>query len=69
MNEFWLMGAIIAFVVFVIFMILPATETKIIDLGFDLGDVFEHKATITIVIAIRILSFIISIGFLLLYLL
>lgn len=67
MNEFWLMGAILSFIVFVIFMILPATETKIIDFGFGIGDVWEYKVKIIIVIVIRILSFIMGIGFLLLY--
>ena len=67
MNEFWLIGAIFALIVFLIFLFIPAEETKIIDLGFGLGDVFESKVVRKIIWIFRILSLLAMIGFILLY--
>jgi hypothetical protein len=67
MNEFWLMGAIIAWIVFLIFMMLPATEERYIERTFDPEGDYIIKATIVWIWAIRILSLIIAVTFALLY--
>ena len=67
MNEFWLMGSIIAWIVFLIFMMLPATEERYIEMTFDPEDDYIIKATIVWVWAIRIVSLIAAITFALLY--
>ena len=70
MNEFWLMGSIIAWIVFLIFMMLPATEERYIEMPWNPGgDWIEGVEVITIlwIWAIRILSLIAAITFALLY--
>lgn len=70
MNEFWLIASILSFIAFGIFTILPAKETEIINFGFDSGaelDTFEKESIDITVIIFRVLSFIMTITFLLLY--
>ena len=67
MNYFWLMGAILAFIVFLIFMILPATRRIEIEMTFDpLGDWIEDIPIVWVWI-IRLVSLVLTIAFALLY--
>ena len=67
MNEFWIMGSILSFVVFLIFMILPATKKIEVERTFDPEGDYIETITIVWVWVIRALSFLMAVGFLLLY--
>jgi hypothetical protein len=67
MNEFWLMGAILSFIVFLIFMFLPSTVKIEIEMTFDPEGDYIENVVLKSIWAIRILSFLMVVGFLVLY--
>ena len=67
MNDFWLMGAILAFIVFLIFMFLPDKVKIEVERTFDPEGDYIETVILKSVWAIRILSLMLTVGFLLLY--